>query len=66
MFQCSPVADLIWRAILCYCMHIICTEFCSHHRIFLDIVENLEGNGRKLILKRIPLKERFILELTAL
>ena len=65
MFQCTLVADLIWSAILCYCIYITYTEFCLHQIIFLDIVENLEGNGRKTILKRMPLKEIFLLELIA-
>ena len=59
MFQCSYAADLIWRE-QCY------STFCLHETILLDIVKNLERNGRKMIMKRMLLNKRYFIGLLML
>ena len=40
-------ADLIWRAMLFYCMYNMqYAAFCSHETILLDTAKNLDGNWR--------------------
>ena len=49
-FQCTIAADLIWRAVFYYCVQMIYTALCLHERILLNVIENLEANGRKMII----------------
>lgn len=62
-FNVAAIAtDLIWTAILLYCIYIIYTTFYLHGLI-LDIVKNTERIGRKMIMKRLSLKKRYFIEL---
>ena len=49
-FQCTIAADLIWRAVFYYCVQMLYTALCLHERILLNVIENLEANGRKMII----------------
>lgn len=47
-FNAANIAsDLIWKAMLLYCVQIISAAFCLLKTILLDIVISLEENGRK-------------------
>lgn len=43
-------------------MKLIKTEFCLHEIILLDIVKNLEGNERNIILEKMSVKGRYLIK----
>ena len=47
-------------------MKLIQIEFCLHEIILLDIVKNLEGNKRNIILEKMAVKERYFIKNQAL
>ena len=47
-------------------MKLIQIEFCLHEIMLLDIVKNLEGNERNIILEKMAVKERYLIKNQAL
>ena len=43
-------------------MKLIKIEFCLHEIILLDIVKNLEGNERNIILEKMSVKGRYLIK----
>ena len=59
MFYCTITVDLICMTMLYYFMRIIYTAFCTQEIIF----KSVEGNGRKIVMQRMSLKQRCIIKL---